>query len=298
MNLPDLESLGDEPLDTAASIDAMTRALCHTELFDPLKRMALVDMDLELPGDSVDDDVDQYFQGAEVRNVGYWREGVHTPKQAACGLIHELASTAFDRKQEGPAVSALVVGPNADGIAVELLRLREDARVTVLVFDTASAQRAQVCEPRAKVVRSRRRRFKLADATFDVVLWVEGPGWPERVSSLREIHRVLKPGGVLAGADLLVRQTEPDLNPDEGVDAIAAYERALRGAGLVDVEVLDVTDKTWRPFFEHSRRYFRVKHLFDQIDRDRYQQTFEALPAGDQPVVAYVMVLASREASR
>lgn len=283
----------DEDFKADVSLDAVTAALNNSELFDPFGRLAVVDADLEIPSEGVEDDIDRYFQGADARNVGYWSDGIHTPKDASEHLIHALVSATFERYGKGHMLSALVIGPGASGTASALLRLRDNMQVSMLAFDAAGAEELRLSQPRAKVVRSRRGKIKMRDGAFDIVIWVEGPGLADRVPLLREIVRVLKPGGTFAAADILGRQDEAVLSLP--VDMVKAYQKDLKEAHLVDVSVADVTDKTWRPFFDHSRQYFRVKHLFDQIDRQRYERTLEALPGGSHGVNAYVMAFATTD---
>jgi len=295
--LNDLEMVisEDEGFTDDVSLDAVTAALNTSELFDPFGRLALVDADLEIPGEMIEDDIDQYFQGAETRNVGYWPDGVNTPKDASENLVGALVAAAFERYDKGRVLSVLAIGSNADGIASALLRLRDNMQVSMLAVDAAMAEQLRLSHPRAKVVRARRERIKMHDETVDIVVWLEADPPVERISA-REIARVLKPGGTFAAADFLGRRDEASRElPSEMVDA---YKRGLEKASLVNVNVVDVTNQTWRPFFDHSRQYFRVKHLFDQIDRQRYEQTLEALPGGSRGVNAYVMAFASKEGER
>jgi hypothetical protein len=72
------------------------------------------------------------------------------------------------------------------------------------------------------------------------------------------------------------------------------YQDDLVQAGLSEPRVLDITRETWQRFFRHSREYFRVKRLFQQIDEAQQYRIFQALPGGRMVVEAYFLILAQR----
>jgi|GEM_PF-4555638 len=61
-------------------------------------------------------------------------------------------------------------------------------------------------------------------------------------------------------------------------------------AGLSLEDVRDVTTHTWVPFFEHSRNYWLVKLLLQQIDSDTHTALLAALPGGNAGVQRYSMI--------
>ena len=83
------------------------------------------------------------------------------------------------------------------------------------------------------------------DASFDVVLNVESSHcYPHMSKFLSEVHRVLRPGGVMLYADF--RPTAPTPAGEVAKDDIGELRRQLAGAGLKTVEEQDITAEVLR----------------------------------------------------
>jgi SAM-dependent methyltransferase len=88
-------------------------------------------------------------------------------------------------------------------------------------------------------------KLPFPDATFEVVLNVESSHcYPHMSKFLSEVHRVLKPGGLLLYADF--RPTAPAPAGEVAKDDIGELLRQLAGAGLKTVEEEDITSEVLR----------------------------------------------------
>ncbi|MGW7081624.1 SAM-dependent methyltransferase [Streptomyces sp. NPDC054866] len=147
------------------------------------------------------------------------------------------------------------------------------------------------------------------DGTFDGVLSLESMmHMPDKLQALKEIRRVLRPGGRLALADI-ARPTLPGDTGDGEPKAstsdetysmvrIDEYGALLREAGLEPLEVTDVSDRTRR-----SGRHFVAGA---EACRDEYVQAIGAeeferrLEEGRRlertPEIGYVLIAARRPA--
>jgi SAM-dependent methyltransferase len=90
---------------------------------------------------------------------------------------------------------------------------------------------------------------------------------PDKAAAFREIFRVLKPGGRLQLADIVVREDVGavcGLNPQLWADCIggaaveAEYLEAIRGAGFRDVRILSRIDYFAKSSSESTRRITRT----------------------------------------
>jgi SAM-dependent methyltransferase len=83
------------------------------------------------------------------------------------------------------------------------------------------------------------------DASFDIVLNVESSHcYPHMSKFLKEVHRVLRPGGVMLYADF--RPTAPTPAGEVAKDDIGELQRQLAGAGLKTIEEQDITVEVMR----------------------------------------------------
>jgi MPBQ/MSBQ methyltransferase len=196
------------------------------------------------------------YGGSGYFNAGYWDAGV-TELPAACDrLVDELAAAV-------PAGAELILDVGC-GMGAGTRRLGErfpDALVIGANLSLRQLQEAAARGVEAPVVMDAA-RLALATGCADAVLAVESPQhFDTRADFLAEAHRVLRPGGVIALADMLFSDREPVgswmLPPENDLGSPAEYVEALAGAGFDAVRVRDVTAVCWRPFCAVMRAVYR-----------------------------------------
>ncbi|CAL9559821.1 2-methoxy-6-polyprenyl-1,4-benzoquinol methylase, mitochondrial [Streptomyces sp. enrichment culture] len=194
-------------------------------------------------------------------HYGYWLGPDDTSDFATAG--ERLTDLLIGRLGAGPGSEVLDLGCGTGGPGVRLARAT-GARVTgvsISAGDVALAGARAAAEGVAGQV-----RFELADAmelpygdaSFDAVLAFESiVHLPDRGRALREIARVLRPGGRLVLTDLVERGApEDDEHKRRAVAEMLAIWRAApmtraedypgfaRDAGLVIDEITDITEHT------------------------------------------------------
>ncbi|MFF2376870.1 SAM-dependent methyltransferase [Streptomyces xiamenensis] len=194
-------------------------------------------------------------------HYGYWLGPDDTSDFATAG--ERLTDLLIGRLGAGPGSEVLDLGCGTGGPGVRLARAT-GARVTgvsISAGDVALAGARAAAEGVAGQV-----RFELADAmelpygdaSFDAVLAFESiVHLPDRGRALREIARVLRPGGRLVLTDLVERGApKEDEHKRRAVAEMLAIWRAApmtraedypgfaRDAGLVIDEITDITEHT------------------------------------------------------
>ena len=107
------------------------------------------------------------------------------------------------------------------------------------------------------IIRADGRRVPAADGAFDAGYCIGGPSIVGLEPCLRELHRTVKPAGVVVVSDLYWRrQPAQPLGPDWGWVAdvterpsLDSYRRALEHAGLEVVEVQEHDRAAWEAYF-------------------------------------------------
>jgi MPBQ/MSBQ methyltransferase len=186
-------------------------------------------------------------------NVGYWTDGVSEIRDACDRMVDEIASPI-------PTTTSRLLDVGS-GLGAGTRRLTDrfpNARVAAVnlsAWQLAQARGRGV----ATTIASDAAQLGVVDESIDAITAIESPQhFNTRAAFFGEAHRVLRRGGVLSMADMLVvdpgalgEWMMPAVNR---IESVADYERLLRDAGFEDVRVRDVIDVTWRPFCALMRR--------------------------------------------
>jgi len=175
-------------------------------------------------------------------------EGAPVQASLGCGV-----PTAVADLRDGDVVLDLGSGAGAD-VLISARRVAPSGRAIGLdmtdeMLDLARANAAAAGIDNAEFVRGYLEQLPLPDASVDVVISncvINLSG--DKPAVLREAARVLRPGGRFAISDVVA---DPDMDDATRADMAqwtgcvagaltrAEFERALAGAGLVDIEIRD-----------------------------------------------------------
>ncbi len=195
----------------------------------------------------------RYFEDSGFYNFGYWDSGAKSQREASEALVDELVGRISNRAGR---ILDVACGPVAS--TRRLLRYYAPDQISGINISekqlAAARERAAGCS----FLLMDAAQLGFADDQFDAVMCVEAAfHFNTRERFLREVLRVLKPGGSLVLTDMLFRGFLKPIGdfgqvpPANFVQNIADYGTRLEAAGFESVEVEDATERCLAGF----RRY-------------------------------------------
>jgi len=187
----------------------------------------------------------RYFEDSGFYNFGYWDSGATSQREASEALVDELVGRISNR--EGRILD-IACGPGAS--TARLLRYYGPDQVTGVNISENQLDAARERAPGCAFLLMDAAQLGFADDQFDAVMCVEAAfHFNTRERFLREVLRVLKPGGSLVLTDMLFRGFLKPIGdfgqvpPANFVHNIADYGTKLEAAGFESVEVEDATER-------------------------------------------------------
>ena len=239
-------------------------------------------------------------------NIGYWRDQPATLDEAARALVRLVAT----RAQLGPADCVLDVGcgfADQDMLWIEEYGVRTIDAVNISEYQVRVAERriaARHLTDRARLWRVSATNMPFAGGTFDKVLCVEAAHhFDTRAAFFHEAYRVLRPGGVLVTADILLRPGRrlgwlshhvmhiPRAN---GYAEDGCVDR-LREAGFTDVRLHSIREDVFPPFARFLARRFASRVAMGGAAFSLARRGLEALLTRRFSDLDFVIACARRE---
>lgn len=248
------------------SYQLLERAMVEAGVLrNPFLRLALTPSDLVGLQASVAGEVAEYF-GSAIRNVGYWSRRSLSPSEACTTLVARLCGLLPHRREQ----SILVVGAGEQELADAVARHFPGCRIQLATADFDPAAHRH---------------------EFDAALSIEAGSWLSREILCAGLAAALKPGGKAALGELFLADAG-----EQGPAAEEELNRLGERFGLRLDDFREVTDHTWVPFYDHSRSYWLIKLLFQQVSTDTHAAVLAALPGGCAGIESYGLALFSRPA--
>jgi O-methyltransferase len=220
---------------------------------------------------------------AEPRNESYaWIDSRDLAYKYHLSLVrHTLETAELDGK------SVLDIGAYRGGNCHYLLRYGNAARVTALDYCPAYLElsRSLLRDPRAQLVCGDAQRLPCASSAYDVALNIQSSHcYADFPSFLSEVHRILKPGGIFAYADVWFlsafghdyRQREADLANSgfaisRSLDVTEQVFQALRAPDGFCAALRAAIDPDNRAMIEHLIQMHDAARWELAIGRARYR---------------------------
>jgi ubiquinone/menaquinone biosynthesis C-methylase UbiE len=188
-------------------------------------------------------------------NVGYWTQDTADLPTACDRLVDEI-TTSIPR-------DARVILDVGCGIGAGTRRVAEQFPQALVIGANISAWQLAAAQLRGVTapVAVDATQLALRSGSVDAVLAVESAQhFNTRATFLAEAQRVLRPGGVLAIADMLFKNADVIgswMIPQENrITTPTQYARLLGDAGFIDCSVRDISAVSWHPFCNAMRGVF------------------------------------------
>lgn len=136
-------------------------------------------------------------------------------------------------------------------------------------------------------------KLNFPDNSFEYVICAERLGNSKRGKLLREIFRVLKPGGVFVGSELLsstggkllalpwARRNKLQCPED--------YEAMFAQEGFTEVRIIDATQPGWLSFRAQALRFIDGKILSGEMHENQAQELLALFPGGQEKASQYIL---------
>jgi len=233
--------------------------------------------------------VREYYGRSGFCHVGLWRGAIANATQACENLVEELLSLLPERN--GTIVD---VGCGRGATTVHLQRHYPTTALTGVCASRAELRECREAAPQIRFV-SGLPKLGLPDESADALICVEGiAALPDKKAALREMLRVLRPGGRLVMADYVPARTGDDGAPAGDADAAVVAREQLERLGFVEVTVVDATSDCWTRLNQHRAMYLGIRVASQQIDAALVEPVLEAFPGGRAGISAYLIVAATR----
>lgn len=239
----------------------------------------------------VDQALETFFRHPRSRLFGYWKRETKTADRAATALLEEVASLLPHEPagrlldlNRGDLQSALYWREHLTGAEVQAA-LTDDVDATV---------------PGVACLTPRRGKLDLPAASFEAVADVETLSHAgDKRAWLAEIFRLLKPGGVFAGAAILNGGARTAWTDRDGRPALdeATFKALLERCGFAEIVLNDTTRPCWQQF-SHKLGLFLWEQTIDgSFDGGMVDQAKTAVYGSLHPIHAHVLFRAVKPAA-
>ena len=195
------------------------------------------------------------FEGSEYSNFGYWRADTVTPGQACDNLMEEILRYIPEKKGR-----ILDVACGKGATTRYLCKYYEPSSVFAINISKEQLRKCEENAPGCTFLEMDATAMELPDSSFDNIICVEAAfHFDTRETFLAQAHRVLKAGGRLVMADMLLPRGAANQPEANVVDSLDAYQAVFRRAKFVDIEIVDVTEACVGGRFEHLGRTVRER---------------------------------------
>jgi MPBQ/MSBQ methyltransferase len=274
-----------------AEIVAMTPAMPRTARLSAVAPQAatvgnVYDQRLQWYATALDD----YYGHSDFWNWGYWDTRTTNQREACENLMEKLLS--FIPKKQG---RILDVACGLGATTRYLLKYYRPANVTGINIGEKQLQICRKNAPGCTFLRMDATELDFRDNSFDSIICVEAAfHFDTREKFVREVYRVLKPGGYLVLSDILMSRWAPHQPEANYTKNLEEYQKLFIHAGFRNVTIIDATEECWKRFACYNQRYNANKLFRGEIRIGTYRWLVARILMSLQTVNYYVLASARK----
>ena len=208
-----------------------------------------------------------YYSGSDFYNFGYWESDTENQKEASEQLVERLLALL-----PGKQGNILDVACGLGASTRHLLRYYKPEDIKAINLSEAQLRRARENAPGVECLYMDAANLEFPDESFDNVICVESAfHFKTREAFLREALRILKPGGWLVDADMLIspmdRRGIGYIPEGNGLADPEALRVLLMEIGFESAVVQDTTAQCLDAMFVYMKRWPHLARQAGDLSR-------------------------------
>jgi SAM-dependent methyltransferase len=233
--------------------------------------------------------VKRFYEGSDFCTLGFWKNGISAAGTACENLMEEIL--AFIPEKQGKILDF------GCGLGATTGYLLKYFKANDIVGVTPSYDNLKYCRrnaPGVTFIHKSLLKYKLKKESFDYVISIEGAGNFKRKKMFQDILRILKPGGLLIGIDILPENIASDYcDMNDKIARLSEYNKLFL-TGFEDIHIVDITHDCLKGFEKGIERYFEPLILSRKICDNNFRKIRRFLQNQDSLTTKYVLISAKK----